>query len=277
MICHCVERQTQRINCQSWDNRQWKKGWIWLLLWEKQHVLDYELLASFLHKLVSRSMGATDCSMAAPGPMLPLCQDLTSVDYHHNIHQLSSAQPPLPPPPPLFPASLCPFSTPSLIPPAGSSQNDTLSICLIISPLAASLRPSLGCTFFSKGGAKALQLDFLSAHLEGDTLWDTINPSLSSSEPRATGQKKKFKSIYLVSQRTECKRNINKTFLNKVYFLNQDLIQAFFWDHNNRKRLFWRVSEYVLTCACYWFNRRKAPWIWRASIFLDIISIQIFL
>lgn len=57
-----------------------------------------ELPASFLHKLVSHSMGAADCSMAAPGPMLPLCQDLTSLDYHHNIHQLSSTQPPHPHP-----------------------------------------------------------------------------------------------------------------------------------------------------------------------------------
>lgn len=61
---------------------------------------DWELPAPFLHELVSRSMGAADCSMAAPGPTLPLCQDLTSLDYHHNIHQLSSAYRP---PPSLLP------------------------------------------------------------------------------------------------------------------------------------------------------------------------------
>lgn len=42
--------------------------------------------------------------------------------------------PPLPTQPPLYP-----FPTPSQIPPAGSSLDDTLSICLIISPLATLL------------------------------------------------------------------------------------------------------------------------------------------
>lgn len=117
-----------------------KKKWICLPLWERQHVLDYELPASFLYKLVSLSMGAADCSMATPGPMLLFCQDLTSLDYHHNIHQLSSTQPPLPPlPTPFSPILPLPILCPSPIPPAGSSQNDTLSICLIISPLATPL------------------------------------------------------------------------------------------------------------------------------------------
>ncbi|TNN38460.1 hypothetical protein EYF80_051362 [Liparis tanakae] len=89
---------------------------------------DRELPASFLHELVSPSVGAADCSMAAPGPMLPLCPDLTSLDYHHNIHQLSSTRPPSPSP------CRYPLPAPSAIPPAGSSLNDTLSICLIISP-----------------------------------------------------------------------------------------------------------------------------------------------
>lgn len=85
-------------------------------LWERQHVLDCELPASFLHKLVSHSMGAADCSMAAPGPMLSLCQDLTSLDYHHNIHQLSSTQPPLPPTPSLLPNLPLPILFPQSYP-----------------------------------------------------------------------------------------------------------------------------------------------------------------
>lgn len=85
-------------------------------LWERQHVLDCELPASFLHKLVSHSMGAADCSMAAPGPMLPLCQDLTSLDYHHNIHQLSSTQPSLPPTPSLLPNLPLPILFPQSYP-----------------------------------------------------------------------------------------------------------------------------------------------------------------
>lgn len=96
-----------------------------------------ELRASFLHKLVSHSMGATDCSMAAPGPMLSLCQDLTSLDYHHNIHQLSYMQTPRPHPHSLL-ASL-PLPVP--YPQVQSLQLDPLwltppPICLIISPLA---------------------------------------------------------------------------------------------------------------------------------------------
>lgn len=108
---------------------------------------------------------------------------------------------PCPPLPPPFPASLYPFSTPSPIPPAGSYLNDTLSICLIISPLATLLWPSLGSTFFWKGGAKrpkALQLDFLTAHLEGQTLCDTINPSLPSSNLRATSHRKMNANIFIV-------------------------------------------------------------------------------
>lgn len=143
---------------------------------------DRELPASFLHKLVSHSMGAADCSMAAPGPMLPLCQDLTSLDYHHNIHQLSST-PPLRPPPlhapphPTAPptSSLNPFSTPPPPPPAGSSLNDTLSICLIISPRAVPPWPSAEAPHSSgwaepQGAEGSLfRPDFLTAHLEGRT------------------------------------------------------------------------------------------------------------
>lgn len=192
-------------------DKQWKKESSCLLpLCERGNMCwgDRELPASFLHKLVSHSMGAADCSMAAPGPMLPLCQDLTSLDYHHNIHQLSSTPPPLPPTlPPPAPGSPYPFSTPGPIPPAGSSLNDTLSICLIISPLAAPLWPSPGTTFFSQGGAKgpkALQLDFLTAHLEGHTLCDTINPSLSSSKLKDTGHINITSKILEVCQGEPC-------------------------------------------------------------------------
>jgi len=98
---------------RSWDDTQREKEWTWLpLRCERGNMCsrDCELPASFLHELVSHSMGAADCSMAAPGPMLPLCQDLTSLDYHHNIHQLSSTRPtalPVPLPTP------CPQSDPS--------------------------------------------------------------------------------------------------------------------------------------------------------------------
>ena len=162
----------------------------------------WELPASFHHELVSHSMGAADCSMAAPGPMLPLCQDLTSLDYHHNIHQLSSTQPHSPPPPPtptpLLPTQppLHPVPTPSRIPPAGSPLNDTLSICLIISPLATPPRPSLHRTFCSQGSAEGpgtLQQDFL-----------TINPSLPSSKLWVTlsSQRIYFKNINAASSTT---------------------------------------------------------------------------
>lgn len=139
-----------------------KKKGICLPLWERQHVLDYELPASFLYKLVSHSMGAADCSMATPGPMLLFCQDLTSLDYHHNIHQLSSTQPPLPPlPTPILPLPiLCPQSDPSswIL-----SEWHPLNLPNYLS----SGHAALGCTFFSQGGAtgpKALQLDFLTTH-----------------------------------------------------------------------------------------------------------------
>lgn len=128
--------ETEAGDEPSWDNAQWKKKkkkWICLPLWERQHVLDCELPASFLHRLVSHSMGAADCSMATPGPMLLLCQDLTSLDYHHNIHQLSSTQPPLlplptpfaqnPPTPPHPPSS---HSLPPHPPPVQSLQLDPL-------------------------------------------------------------------------------------------------------------------------------------------------------
>ncbi len=73
--------------------------------------------------------------MAAPGPPLPLCKGLTSLDYHHNIHQLSLYTPALPP-----------FSNthhqPCLILPAGPSLNDTLTICLIICLLQSRLYPT---------------------------------------------------------------------------------------------------------------------------------------
>lgn len=140
----------------SWDNTQWnkKKKRICLPLWERQHVLDYELPASFLYRLVSHSMGAADCSMATPGPMLLFCQDLTSLDYHHNIHQLSSTQPPLLPLPnpfsPILPlAILCPQSNPSswIL-----SEWHPLNLPNYLS----SGHAALGCTFFSKGGAKGL-------------------------------------------------------------------------------------------------------------------------
>lgn len=52
---------------------------------------------------------------------------------------------------------------------------------------------ALGCTFFSKGGAKspkALQLDFLTSHQKCHALHDTLNPSLSSSKARGTDQRK---------------------------------------------------------------------------------------
>ncbi|KAK9535255.1 hypothetical protein VZT92_007648 [Zoarces viviparus] len=107
---------------QSWDDTQREKEWTWLpLRCERGNMCsrDCELPASFLHELVSHSMGAADYSMAAPGPMLPLCQDLTSLDYHHNIHQLSSTQPPH------SIASTQPPSTHSL-PPVRSLQLDPL-------------------------------------------------------------------------------------------------------------------------------------------------------
>lgn len=164
--------------CAATVLRDWGRGWtklrqhaaekkkgICLPLWERQHVLDYELPASFLYKLVSHSMGAADCSMATPGPMLLFCQDLTSLDYHHNIHQLSSTQPPLPPLPtpfsPILPLPiLCPQSDPSswIL-----SEWHPLNLPNYLS----SGHAALGCTFFSQGGAtgpKALQLDFLTTH-----------------------------------------------------------------------------------------------------------------
>lgn len=179
--------ETEARDEPSWDNTQWKKKkWICLPLWERQHVLDYELPASFLYRLVSHSMGAADCSMATPGPMLLFCQDLTSLDYHHNIHQLSSTQPPLLPLPtpfsPILPlAILCPQSNPSswIL-----SEWHPLNLPNYLSPGHA----ALGCTFFSKGGAKgpkALQLDFLTTHQKRHALHDTLNPSLSSSKAGA--------------------------------------------------------------------------------------------
>lgn len=131
---------------RGWDLRakttcRGKKTRSWLLLLSERGNMCYRgcgLPASFLHKLVSPSMGATDCSMATPGPMLSFCKDLTSLDYHHNIHQLSYMQttphPPPTNPPPSNSVSLHPFPTPSPISPAGSSLSDTHSICLIIAP-----------------------------------------------------------------------------------------------------------------------------------------------
>lgn len=92
---------------------------------------------------------------------LALCFPFVKI-WLHWITITTSTSCPLRSPPPT--PSLYPFPTPSPIPPAGSSLNDTLSICLIISPPATPLWPSLGSTFCSQGGAegpKALQLDFL--------------------------------------------------------------------------------------------------------------------
>lgn len=174
-------------------------------------------------------MWAADCSMAAPGPVLPLCQDLTSLDYHHNIHQLSSTQPPLPPTSSLLPSTHS--LPPGQFPPAGSSLNDTLSICLIISPLATPLWSSLGSTFFSQGGAKGqktLQLDFLTAHLEGHALFDTTNPSLSSSKLRATVHRKIASNIFIVHQGEQCVRKCRQTSFYKVCVLNPCHAEQFY-------------------------------------------------
>lgn len=191
---------------QAETTRSEKKKWICLPLWERQHVLDSKRAASFLYRLVSHSMGAADCSMATPGPMLLFCQDLTSLDYHHNIHQLSSTQPPLlllpnPPSPPVLPlAILCPQSNPSswIL-----SEWHPLNLPNYLS----SGHAALGCTFFSKGGAKrpkALQLDFLTPHQKRHTLHDTLNPSLSSSKARATGHRKIILFWVIVHERENC-------------------------------------------------------------------------
>lgn len=172
-----------------------KKKWICLLLWERQHVLDYELPASFLYKLVSLSMGAADCSMATPGPMLLFCQDLTSLDYHHNIHQLSSTQPPLPPLPtpfsPILPLPiLCPQSDPSswIL-----SEWHPLNLPNYLS----SGHSALGCTFLSQGGAtgsKALQLDFLTTHQKRHTL---VTPSTLHCQVQKPGLQVKERWYHL--------------------------------------------------------------------------------
>lgn len=136
-------------------------------------------------------MGAADCSMAAPGPMLPLCQDLTSLDYHHNIHQLSSTPPLQPPPPtPRTPPPPLTHSQPPhpthhpSPPPAGSSLNDTLSICLIISPRAAALSTAFfwsGRSF--KGRWKTLQDGLPDCSPRGPhSHRGTIGTTLSSSQ-----------------------------------------------------------------------------------------------
>lgn len=104
--------------------------------------------------------------MAAPGPPLPLCKGLTSLDYHHNIHQLSLYTPAQPP-----------FSNthphPLLILPAGPSLNDTLTICLIISLLQSRLYPT-----------PWLHLLARSPHW-GDEIRDTLT-ELPDSSPRVT-------------------------------------------------------------------------------------------
>lgn len=108
----------------SWDNTQWKKKkQICLPLWERQHVLDYELPASFLYRLVSHSMGAADYSMATPGPMLSLLSrsDFTGLPSQHPPAVFYAATP-APTPHPLLPHP--PFS--HSLPPVQSLQLDPL-------------------------------------------------------------------------------------------------------------------------------------------------------
>lgn len=119
--------------------------------------------------------------MAAPGPMLPLCQDLTSLDYHHNIHQLSPTQPPTP--------SLPQAPSTHSLPPVQSLQLDPLNLPNYPSSGHTTVALSTFSTLLSQGraeGPKALQQDFLTTSIEGHSLSDTFNPSLSSSRLWAT-------------------------------------------------------------------------------------------
>lgn len=141
----------------SWDNTQRKLP----------HCERGNTCESYrLHSSTSLSLAVWG-RLTAQWQHLALCFPFVKIWLHWITITTSTScplrSPPCPPLLPSFPASLYPFPTPSPIPPAGSSLNDTLSICLIISPPATPPWPSRGSTFCSWGGAEgpeALQLDF---------------------------------------------------------------------------------------------------------------------
>lgn len=160
------------MSCQSWDTtRSERKSHPACCCSVREATCAGGTGSYRLHSSTSLSLTVWG-RLTAQWQHLALCFPFVKIWLHWITITTSTSCPlrrhPCPPLSPSAPGSPYPFSTPSPIPPAGSSLNDTLSICLIISPLAAPLWPSPGTTFFSQGGAKgpkALQLDFLTAHL----------------------------------------------------------------------------------------------------------------
>lgn len=129
-------------------------------LWERQHVLEGLWATGFIppQACLSQYGGGWLLNGSTWPYASPLSRsDFTGLPSQHPPAVLYTAAPPEPPP--LAPS--LPPSTHSLppaqLPPAGSSLNDTLSICLIISPSATPPRSSLsslGSSFCSQGGGE---------------------------------------------------------------------------------------------------------------------------